>query len=126
MILLDTHVLLWLLEDSPRLSTAGRARLQASTAVYVSAVTHAELRIKEMIGKLRLPGDWSARLADQGLRPLPFTQAHADELPALVELARHDPFDRMLLAQARSEGLSFLTADRRLLALELPWVLDAG
>lgn len=126
MILLDTHVVLWLLDDSPRLSASARSELLAARAVYVSAVSHAELRIKQLVGKIALPARWAERVAQQGLRSLPFTAAHADRLADFPELARHDPFDRMLLAQARSEGLDLLTADRRLLSLELPWVRPAS
>lgn len=123
--LLDTHVLLWLLDDSPRLGRRAAEAIAAAPAALVSSVSHVELRIKQMIGKVRLPDDFVAAVRDQGLQGLPFTEAHADALARFETLARHDPFDRMLLAQAVVEGVPFATADQRLLELGLPWVVDA-
>lgn len=123
--LLDTHVLLWLLDDSPRLGRRAAEAIATAPTALVSSVSHVELRIKQMIGKVRLPDDFVAAVREQGLQGLSFTEAHADALPRFETLARHDPFDRMLLAQAVVEGVPFATADRRLLDLALPWVVDA-
>lgn len=123
--LLDTHAALWLLSAPSRLGVNARAAVTGNPPSMVSAVSHSELLIKAMLGKLLTPDNFSARLLDHGLQPLPFTERHAAAMADFPQLADHDPFDRMLLAQARSERLSFLTADRRLLALGLDWVVDA-
>lgn len=59
-----------------------------------------------------------------GLTELPFRASHAEEVGRLPALARHDPFDRMLLAQASAEGMRFLTSDAALLGHGLDWVVD--
>jgi len=123
--LLDTHVALWLLDDSPRLGRATAKRIRSAARVHVSSISLTELSIKAMIGKLTIPADLSSQLVAQGLVSLPYTAAHAGSIAQFNTLVRHDPFDRMLLAQAVAEGISFATADSRLLALGLPWVLDA-
>lgn len=123
--LLDTHVLLWLVDDSPRLGVDARRRISGAASVFASAVSHTELVIKSMLGRLSLPDDLGTRLSDQGLRPLPFTDAHAAAITEFPALSHHDPFDRMLLAQASVEGLLFVTADARLIDLQLPWVVAA-
>ncbi|GAB2478476.1 type II toxin-antitoxin system VapC family toxin [Jatrophihabitans fulvus] len=125
MLLLDSMALLWVLVDSPRLGPRSRQRIATSAVVHVSPVTLAELRIKAMIGKLDLPEDVEEAVAGQGLVPLPLTTEHTAALAAFPELARHDPFDRLLLAQAHAAGLDLMTSDRRLLALGRPFVLDA-
>lgn len=85
-----------------------------------------ELTITSMLGKFDLPGDPAEAARAVGLSELPFSSAHARDLVAFPELARHDPFDRMLLAQAQREKLQFLTADPRLLELGLRWAVDAA
>ncbi|MDN5796628.1 MAG: hypothetical protein L0H79_12845 [Intrasporangium sp.] len=56
---------------------------------------------------------------------MPFHASHAKEVGRFAALAHHDPFDRMLLAQASAEGMRFLTSDAVLLGLGLDWVVDA-
>lgn len=124
--LLDTHVLLWLLTASPRLGATATDAVRAAPQVYVSAVSVVEIRIKQMLGRLVVPDDFSARLDAQGLRELPLGATHADGLSAYPALTPHDPFDRLLVAQAAIERLSLLTADTRLLGLGLPFVVDAS
>lgn len=110
-LLLDTHLVLWWLADSRELSAEGRALIAApENAVFVSAASVWELRIKEALGKVKLPADFSAVLDDQHFEFLSVTVAHAH---AVRELPMHhrDPFDRMLVAQARGDGLTLLTHD---------------
>lgn len=122
-LLLDTHVLLWLLDDSPRLGIAARERISASAAVYVSAASTWELAIKAAIGKIALPDDFGDAIERSGLRDLPVTRRHtlASDLAALPH---RDPFDAVLVAQAAVEGLGLLTADAKLLSA-LPDAIDA-
>jgi PIN domain nuclease of toxin-antitoxin system len=123
MILLDSHVVLWALTDDPRLGAKARHLIGATATRYVSAVTHAEFAIKAMLGKLVVPDDLADRLAGLGVEGLPFTAAHARGITQFDGLVRHDPFDRMLLAQASVDGLRFVTGERRLLAFDA--VVDA-
>jgi PIN domain nuclease of toxin-antitoxin system len=78
--------------------------------VRVSSATIWEVAIKQSIGKLRQPADLPERIRDSGFRALPITVEHgiaAGRLPMI----HHDPFDRMLIAQARLEGLTIVTRD---------------
>nr|MBA3308918.1 type II toxin-antitoxin system VapC family toxin [Nocardioidaceae bacterium] len=125
MLLLDTHVVLWVLDDHPKLGAGARRRLAAEFFVHVSAASVLELTIKSMLGRLALPDNLEQALDDQGFLPLPVTAAHASSLRLFPELGRHDPFDRLLLGQARIEKLQLLTADRSLLATGYHYVVDA-
>jgi PIN domain nuclease of toxin-antitoxin system len=125
MILLDTSVLIWTLSQSSRIGPQARSRLENATAVYFSAISIAELAIKSMLGKIDVPEDITQRILDQGLLELPATAEHAAAIRDFAELARHDPFDRLLLAQAYCAGLDLLTADRVLLGIGRKFVIDA-
>ena len=125
MLLLDSQVLLWLLDDSPRLGHNARASIATANGVHVSAATAWELTIKAMLGKLSVPMDLSGRLIDQGLIPLSVTTEHAEAIRDYPELTHHDPFDRLLVAQADRSGLQLLTADRVLLKLKRDFIVDA-
>jgi PIN domain nuclease of toxin-antitoxin system len=124
-LLLDTHVLLWLLDDNPRLGLDARELITASSAVYVSAASTWELAIKAAIGKLKLtlPDDLDDAIDRSALRDLPVTRRHtlASDLTALPH---KDPFDSLLVAQAKVERLTLLTADEKLL-IALPDAVDA-
>lgn len=110
-ILLDTHLILWWLANSPSLSEQARARISdPGNTLFVSAVSLWEIWLKESLGKLRVPPDFETRLAEESFENLPLTATHARQV-ALLPWHHRDPFDRMLVAQARSEKLEFLTAD---------------
>jgi PIN domain nuclease of toxin-antitoxin system len=119
-LLLDSHTLLWWEADDSRLSERARERVeQTDSVVFFSAASLWELAIKRALGRLRLPDTLTSRLLDEGFQEVPITAAHgllAGGLP------RHhsDPFDRMLVAQARSEGLTIVTADARIAAYDVP------
>jgi PIN domain nuclease of toxin-antitoxin system len=111
-LLLDTHFLLWWLADDPALGEQGRELIStAENLVLFSAASIWEIRIKQAIGKLDLPDDFANALAEQAFEPLAVTVAHAHAVTELPLLHR-DPFDRMLIAQARVEQLTILTRDR--------------
>ena len=112
-LLLDTHVFLWWRENNARLS--GRARNGIATAdlVMVSAASAWEAAIKVALGRLRLPDTFESGVRDSGFERLPVGFAHAEESGRLPSHHR-DPFDRMLVAQARVERLTLVTHDRRL------------
>ena len=124
MILLDTHVALWLLAAPERIGPRARLRITEAPRVFFSAVTVVETSIKRMIGRLDVPPDLGQVLRAQGLTALALTDEHAAALERFPELARHDPFDRLLLAQALVERCQLLTGDDRLLELGHDWVID--
>jgi len=125
MLLLDSQVVLWVLDDSPRLGPAARKAITSAEGVYVSAATVWELTMKSMLGKLSVPPGLSSLLVEQGFVPLSVTAEHAEGIRDFPELLRHDPFDRLLVAQAEQAGLRLLTADAVLLKLQRDFVVDA-
>ncbi|GGX24213.1 type II toxin-antitoxin system VapC family toxin [Undibacterium macrobrachii] len=110
-LLIDTHIYLWWLLDSPKLSEKARQQIQDATEVYVSSASIWEATIKASIGKLSVDIDQLvAEISKSGFQELPITAAHAATVARLPEIHK-DPFDRILIAQAMSEPLRFLTAD---------------
>lgn len=110
-LLLDTHVLLWWLDDSPTLSVTERAAIaDADNLIILSAVVIWEIRIKQALGKLEISTDFYEVVKQQGFEIIPITADHAY---AVGDLPMHhrDPFDRMLIAQAKSEGYTIVTHD---------------
>ncbi|MDR4496286.1 MAG: type II toxin-antitoxin system VapC family toxin [Nitrospirales bacterium] len=119
-LLLDTHVLLWWLENHKSLTSAARAAIQDGTnTVYVSAATAWEISIKRALGKLRAPDDLEEALAANRFLPLPIHFPHA-RLAGRLPRHHEDPFDRMLVAQARQESLTLVTHDVQLAVYEVP------
>lgn len=110
-LLLDTHIFLWVVTDSRKLKAAARRVIEASDAVHVSSASIWEIAIKVRLGKI--DGD-PRQLADaiepSGFLELPVSAHHAARV-ALLPDHHHDPFDRLLVAQALSEPLVLLTAD---------------
>jgi len=125
MLLLDSQVALWLVDDNPRLGPRTRLRIGDADIVYVSAGTIWELTIKAMLGKVAVPADFDDLLVAQGVTSLPVSSDHAAGVEHFPELLRHDPFDRLLMSQARLERADLVTADRVLLAGKYDFVLDA-
>jgi PIN domain nuclease of toxin-antitoxin system len=122
-VLLDTHCFLWWISEKEKLNTTARRIIATGTnAVHFSAASAWEIAIKTSIGKLRLPEPPSsfvpAQVAEQGMTPFPIDQAHALHAGTLPPHHR-DPFDRLLVAQARMEDMPILTADRKLLPYDV-------
>ncbi len=119
MLLLDTHVLLWWLADSPLLSPKAVAAIRNEPVVFVSAASVWEIAIKRALGKLEAPDDLVSAVAAYDFRQLLITFEHAAITGALP---RHhdDPFDRMLIAQAQCEGLTLVTNDGRISQYKVP------
>lgn len=110
-ILLDTKLLLWWLANNPSLSEQARLVIaDPENTLFVSAVSLWEIWLKASLGKLRLPAHFEARLAAESFENLPLTAAQTRQVASLPWHHR-DPFDRMLIAQAKLEDLIFLTAD---------------
>lgn len=115
-LLLDTHALIWWLEDSPELATAARdAIADGENEVAVSAASAWEMAIKQEAGKLRMPPTLEDAIKASGFTPLPITIDHALKAGALDPHHR-DPFDRMLVAQALVESFTIVTRDPRFAA----------
>jgi len=109
-LLVDTHVVLWALNDDPRLSGPHRQLLNSDATLVVSAVTIWEISIKRASGKLKAPAAISEVIANAGCLPLAITWAHAD-LAGRLPMHHADPFDRLLIAQAKLEDMPIITAD---------------
>lgn len=121
-VLLDTHIVLWALGDDPRLRSGHRDLFQsAETELYVSAATIWEIAIKRALGKLEAPDGIEDLLLTGGCRPLPISWRHAGEAGALPPL-HADPFDRLLIAQARVEQLVLATVDAHIVRYDVETV----
>jgi PIN domain nuclease of toxin-antitoxin system len=117
-LLLDTHVLLWVLAGDRSLSTelVRTMRAQPQPRMLVSAASLWEIAIKVAKGKLQAPADLPAVLVRIGFETLAVTPEHAWAIQAVSHrLATADPFDRLIFAQARLEGLTLATRDAKLL-----------
>jgi PIN domain nuclease of toxin-antitoxin system len=113
--LLDTHALIWWLNDSPELSAAARAAVASeANEIYVSAASAWEITTKHRLGKLaladRLAANVEARVLQERFIPLPVTMAHA-EAGGRLEAPHKDPFDRLLIAQAVLEDLTLVSIE---------------
>jgi PIN domain nuclease of toxin-antitoxin system len=114
-VLLDSHALLWWLDDDRRLSRRARQTIaDAETVIFVSVASVWEIAIKRALGKLTDPSGAIPRLpsilADRGMGTLAIEAVHAIDAAALPSLHR-DPFDRMIVAQSRIEGFPVVTND---------------
>jgi PIN domain nuclease of toxin-antitoxin system len=125
-VLLDTHMVLWALTDSPRLSARARAVLaDADNECWVSSASVWEIAIKVMLGKYELGrplGALEDAILEAGFETLDVTIRHAAAIQSVL-VPHADPFDRLLLAQCEVETLRLLTADRVL--SELPVAVAA-
>jgi PIN domain nuclease of toxin-antitoxin system len=113
-LLLDTHVVIWW-DAGEALRPEAFDAIRQATEVYVSAASAWEMAIKSALGKLRSTRALATVIEENGFRELPVTVRHTQQLAALPPLHR-DPFDRLLVAQARADGLTLLTRDAQLSA----------
>ena len=125
-VLLDTHVFLWLLAEPERLGAHLRLVEDPANSMLLSAASSWEIAIKVRLGRLALPDDPKRYVPDRmraiGAEPLAVEHAHALEVAALPPLHR-DPFDRILVAQARHLDLTILTADAALASYDVRTIL---
>ncbi len=110
--LVDTSIVLWAWHAPERLSREQRTLLSGEAEFNVSIATIWEISIKAAIGKLETVANVADALISTGYLILPIKPGHAEAVRHLP-LHHHDPFDRMLIAQARSEGLTIITADKQ-------------
>lgn len=112
-LLLDTHIVLWAVLDDPKLDAEKRAAIAGAEALYISAASVWEVSIKTALGKLTVPEDLFDKAQGAGANALPISWEHARGVSNLP-LYHTDPFDRLLIAQARQEDLLLVTADARI------------
>jgi PIN domain nuclease of toxin-antitoxin system len=114
-LLLDSHILLWLVEPgTKRLPARAKALITDATSVHFSIVSFWEIAIKAAKGQFDIDLDILSTAADQAaLRELPLKRQHIQTLRTL-SFHHRDPFDRMLVAQAITEPLHLLTSDEKL------------
>lgn len=117
-ILLDSHVALWWLDDSAAMGPRCRELIELADEAFISAVTPWELGIKRALGKLTMPDGLVDELESKGFVSLSIMAAHAELAPVLPPHHR-DPFDRMLVAQAKLEALVLVTADKALVSYDV-------
>jgi len=108
-LLLDTHVVLWELGGTRTVGPGAQEALERATELLFSVVSFAEIGVKAAVGKLVVPRDIHEHITRTGIRILD----------------HRDPFDRLLVSQARSEGLTVLTADPRIAEYDVS-TLDAA
>jgi len=122
-LLLDTHVVIWWLEDRTKLTAdAINAIDETSNEVFVSAVVAWEMTIKRQLGKLRTPPDFVSTIASAGFSELPISIEHGLAVESLP-LHHRDPFDRMLIAQAIQEGCTLVTRDSNIQRYSVPLIV---
>ena len=123
--LLDTHVILWVAENSSLLSEKAKAAiLDKSTEIYVSIVSAWEVAIKLGTSKLSLDGGLSEFfriIDDNGFVTLPIERAYLLQLRNLSYFYK-DPFDRLIMATAAIEGMILITADENIQKYSTPWL----
>lgn len=115
-LLLDTHAFLWWVDDAPELTTAARQAIaDGNNECYLSLASCWEMSIKSSLGKLRLTSPVerfvSEQMTSNGFTLLHIELRHAAKVEKLP-FHHRDPFDRLLLAQAISEKLTLVSADR--------------
>lgn len=123
--LLDTHVLIWWLRDDPRLGPKPRALMADSEAeVLFSVVSCWEASVKARVGKMDITGTelWHFGISE-GITPIGVAATHIQEMDRLPQVSGHrDPFDHLLLAQAKVEEAALITHDRALPRYGVPCI----
>jgi PIN domain nuclease of toxin-antitoxin system len=121
-LLLDTHAFIWWNAQDRRLADAVRDAIRnPGNRIVVSAASVWEIAIKRKTGKLAFRHDVLPAIAADGFETIDITPAHAD-LAGSLPLHHADPFDRILVAQARVEQFVLVTQDRQLLPYGVPLI----
>ena len=123
-ILLDTHIALWIFAGSPRIEPIRDTILSPETEVFISVASWWELAIKIGLGKIEADLKelrWAAK--ESGFSELPVRGEHTEQLLKLRPV-HNDPFDRLMVAQAMTEPMRFITVDNKLEEYsELIWLI---
>lgn len=123
-LLLNTHILLWALQDAKAFGNEAMVRMNEAEVIYVSSVSIFEVQLQVQKEALGLPGNFLQALVDSG-----FTELSVDWKGAYaisdINLPGRSMFDRLLLAQARVEHLKLVTADAVMIKAYPEVCLDA-
>lgn len=122
--LLDSQVLMWVNERPSRIGKRAMQLLKFQD-LYYSTISIAELGFKSKSEKLHFGKLDIERWQDLGLGELSFGRSSALEFASFHSHQVPDPMDRQIMAIARANGLGLITADRKILSLQLDWVIDA-
>ena len=120
-LLLDSHVFLWFLTDSPRLSRRADTAITGAPQGWLSHLSIWEITIKQALGRLTLSEAPEAMALRSGITLLPIDLRHI-RLTGTLERVHGDPFDRLLVAQALEEGLVLVTADAMMRRYPVAWL----
>jgi PIN domain nuclease of toxin-antitoxin system len=112
-LLLDTHIFLWWRGEPSRLASQVQSSIATADIVFVSVASAWEAAIKVSLGRLELPDTIESGVLASGFEKLLISFSHAEQA-AILPHHHRDPFDRMLVAQAKAEGLTLVTHDRLL------------
>ena len=118
-VLLDTHVIIWLLRDDPQLKPHAREVIQNASGIAISEVSLWELSIKRSLGKLPQIPEMNDTLVKLGFQRLHIADLHLKTYET-TPITHKDPFDRMLMSQAIAEGYALVTADQKILETTIP------
>lgn len=121
--LLDSQTIWWLLTDDKRIGKSLQHKFNRSHIAHYSSATVFEFYQKSRKGKLNVPENLVELIKETGLQELQFSSDHASELRHISPEV-YDPFDRMLLAQAKYEKFDFYTSDEKILSLGFDFVKD--
>jgi PIN domain nuclease of toxin-antitoxin system len=124
-LLLDTQVVLWQLAGTRSVWPRAEEAIERASELSFSVVSFAEIGVKSASGRLVVPKDLRERVLRSGLRVLGLAPDHGLGVAALP-MHHRDPFDRLLISQARSEGLTIVTADRRFADYDVPVIAPAA
>jgi len=120
-LLLDTHVVLWQLGGTRTVGPQARDAIERADELTFSVVSFAEIGIKAAVGKLTVPRDLREHILGSGVGILGLASDHGLGV-ADLPVHHRDPFDRLLISQARSEGLTIVTADRHFTQYDVPTI----
>jgi len=124
--LLDTHILLWFLENDSKLSNQVREVItNPENLIFVSAISAWEISIKQSLGKLIAPSNLEEALRFSRLEVLEMKLVHGIKV-ADLPMYHKDPFDRMLIAQALVERLTIITVDEKFKLYDVPLLIIAS
>ena len=124
--LLDTHILIWHFEGSDNLSEKMKESVlfHSENQIFVSVVSLWEVAIKMNIGKYKFDGGFMAfrnLVKDNSFEVLPIKDEYMERLFTLP-LIHRDPFDRLIIATAKSEAMTILTADENIQKYDVSWI----
>jgi PIN domain nuclease of toxin-antitoxin system len=131
MVLLDSNALLWVLGSPEKLGKVARSKIEAASELCFSAASMFELTFKsQKLGRnglplLQLRDDFLSAVVAAGFTEIPVRSEHASDSKSFPAFESGDPFDRIILCQAKREGALLVTSDEKMLAQGLDWIIDA-